>query len=192
MMHDSAVIALAISRDSEMVASGSQDGKVKVLAYLLQSCKAPMSGCRSKHFQGLTPGRKCCCFATLLMWQRRWQDQEFWHPWLSAAAVACVVMNTPCLAGTSAMYLLRWACIVVQQDSRNAAMLRRHPEPIAHRSALAMRRCSRSRQDSCCASLTAHTHKASPRLASHVMVLTSSAHPMTAWRACMALSLASC
>ena len=30
MMHDSAVIALAISRDSEMVASGSQDGKVKV------------------------------------------------------------------------------------------------------------------------------------------------------------------
>lgn len=98
MMHDSAVIALAISRDSEMVASGSQDGKVKVLAYLLQSCKAPMSGCRSKHFQGLTPGRKFCCFATLLMWQRRWQDQEFWHPWLSAAAVACVVMNTSCLA----------------------------------------------------------------------------------------------
>ena len=30
MMHDSAVIALAISRDSEMVASGSQDGKIKV------------------------------------------------------------------------------------------------------------------------------------------------------------------
>lgn len=30
MMHDSAVIALAVSRDSEMVASGSQDGKIKV------------------------------------------------------------------------------------------------------------------------------------------------------------------
>ena len=27
-----------------------------------------------------------------------------------------------------------------------------------------MRRCSRSRQDSCCASLTAHTHKASTSL----------------------------
>ena len=36
-MHDSAVIALAISRDSEMVASGSQDGKVKVPASLLQT-----------------------------------------------------------------------------------------------------------------------------------------------------------
>jgi WD40 repeat-containing protein SMU1 len=30
MMHDSAVIALAISRDSELLASGSQDGKIKV------------------------------------------------------------------------------------------------------------------------------------------------------------------
>lgn len=29
MMHDSAVIALAVSRDSEMLASGSQDGKIK-------------------------------------------------------------------------------------------------------------------------------------------------------------------
>ena len=58
LMHNSAVIALAISRDSEMVASGSQDGKVKVLASLLQSRKAPMSGCRNKHFQGLTPGGK--------------------------------------------------------------------------------------------------------------------------------------
>ncbi len=29
MMHDTAVIALAVSRDSEMLASGSQDGKIK-------------------------------------------------------------------------------------------------------------------------------------------------------------------
>ena len=50
MMHDSAVIALAISRDSEMVASGSQDGKVKVLASLLQCQKKPSkSGCTWNH-----------------------------------------------------------------------------------------------------------------------------------------------
>ena len=30
MMHDTAVIALAVSRDSELLASGSQDGKIKV------------------------------------------------------------------------------------------------------------------------------------------------------------------
>lgn len=32
MMHDTAVIALAVSRDSELLASGSQDGKIKVHA----------------------------------------------------------------------------------------------------------------------------------------------------------------
>lgn len=30
MMHESAVIALAVSRDSELLASGSNDGKIKV------------------------------------------------------------------------------------------------------------------------------------------------------------------
>ena len=29
MMHDTAVLALAFSRDSELLASGSQDGKIK-------------------------------------------------------------------------------------------------------------------------------------------------------------------
>lgn len=42
MMHDTAVIGLAISRDSEMVASGSQDGKVKVTLILRsRQCSAP-------------------------------------------------------------------------------------------------------------------------------------------------------
>ena len=31
MMHDKAVLALAFSRDSELLVSGSQDGKIKVL-----------------------------------------------------------------------------------------------------------------------------------------------------------------
>ena len=39
MMHDSAVIALAISRDSEMVASGSQDGKIKVNSLFGSPCR---------------------------------------------------------------------------------------------------------------------------------------------------------
>ena len=30
MMHDKAVLALAFSRDSELLVSGSQDGKIKV------------------------------------------------------------------------------------------------------------------------------------------------------------------
>lgn len=30
MMHDTAVLALAFSRDSELLASASQDGKIKV------------------------------------------------------------------------------------------------------------------------------------------------------------------
>jgi len=30
MMHDTAVLALALSRDSEVLASASQDGKIKV------------------------------------------------------------------------------------------------------------------------------------------------------------------
>ena len=30
MMHDQSILAIAFSRDSELVASGSQDGKVKV------------------------------------------------------------------------------------------------------------------------------------------------------------------
>ena len=50
MMHDSAVIALSISRDSEMVASGSQDGKIKVgapLRTLLAMLQLPWHGCRA-------------------------------------------------------------------------------------------------------------------------------------------------
>lgn len=35
MMHDEAVLCLDFSRDSEMLASGSQDGKVKVKFCLL-------------------------------------------------------------------------------------------------------------------------------------------------------------
>jgi WD40 repeat-containing protein SMU1 len=31
MMHDDAVLSINFSRDSEMLASGSQDGKIKVL-----------------------------------------------------------------------------------------------------------------------------------------------------------------
>ena len=31
MMHDTAVLALAFSRDSELLVSGSQDGKIKVI-----------------------------------------------------------------------------------------------------------------------------------------------------------------
>ncbi len=41
MMHDKAVLALAFSRDSELLVSGSQDGKIKVAAALrkcLQGC----------------------------------------------------------------------------------------------------------------------------------------------------------
>ena len=34
MMMDDAVLCLCFSRDSEMLASGSQDGKIKVLIYL--------------------------------------------------------------------------------------------------------------------------------------------------------------
>lgn len=30
MMHDEAVLSIAFSKDSEMLASGSQDGKIKV------------------------------------------------------------------------------------------------------------------------------------------------------------------
>lgn len=30
MMHDEAVLCIAFSKDSEMLASGSQDGKIKV------------------------------------------------------------------------------------------------------------------------------------------------------------------
>ena len=33
MMHDKAVLALAFSRDSELLVSGSQDGKIKVRKY---------------------------------------------------------------------------------------------------------------------------------------------------------------
>lgn len=32
MMHDDAVLSIDFSRDSEMLASGSQDGKIKVSA----------------------------------------------------------------------------------------------------------------------------------------------------------------
>ena len=32
MMHDDAVLSIDFSRDSEMLASGSQDGKIKVFA----------------------------------------------------------------------------------------------------------------------------------------------------------------
>ncbi|CAK0788011.1 Serine/threonine-protein kinase smu1 [Coccomyxa viridis] len=51
MMHDSAVIALAISRDSEMVASGSQDGKVKVFKIKTGQLLRKFD---SAHAQGIT------------------------------------------------------------------------------------------------------------------------------------------
>lgn len=35
MMHDDAVLSIDFSRDSEMLASGSQDGKIKVLMLLI-------------------------------------------------------------------------------------------------------------------------------------------------------------
>ena len=47
MMHDSAVLALAFSRDSELLASGSQDGKIKARAepypQTLASCLKPVT-----------------------------------------------------------------------------------------------------------------------------------------------------
>ena len=41
MMHDTAVLALAFSRDSELLASASQDGKVKVQLPRIVAVKAP-------------------------------------------------------------------------------------------------------------------------------------------------------
>ena len=40
MLHDSPVIALALSRDSDLLASGSQDGKIKARHTFL--CPSPM------------------------------------------------------------------------------------------------------------------------------------------------------
>ena len=40
MMHNGAVLALNFSRDSELLVSGSQDGKIKVCQYLMLDLKA--------------------------------------------------------------------------------------------------------------------------------------------------------
>jgi len=38
MMMDDAVLCLCFSRDSEMLATGGQDGKIKVIFFLLLLC----------------------------------------------------------------------------------------------------------------------------------------------------------
>lgn len=43
MMHDTAVLALAFSRDSEMLVSGSQDGKIKASQASLSGQQAMQS-----------------------------------------------------------------------------------------------------------------------------------------------------
>lgn len=45
MMHDDAVLSVDFSRDSEMLASGSQDGKIKVLLILCTLAWISMSVC---------------------------------------------------------------------------------------------------------------------------------------------------
>jgi len=37
MMHDDAVLCVDFSRDSEVLASGSQDGKIKVFIFLINA-----------------------------------------------------------------------------------------------------------------------------------------------------------
>ena len=58
MLHDSPVIALAISRDSELLASGSQDGKIKARAWHLP--RASRSVCHKLLCLLCSPGVVVC------------------------------------------------------------------------------------------------------------------------------------
>ena len=51
MLHDSAVLALAFSRDGELLASGDQDGRVKVWRVRTGQCLRRFD---SAHSQGVT------------------------------------------------------------------------------------------------------------------------------------------
>ena len=66
MMHDTAVIALAVSRDSEMLASGSQDGKIKACFLNLPLIGCPALGPeRTGAVEGKTLTTCDCYFALL-------------------------------------------------------------------------------------------------------------------------------
>jgi WD40 repeat protein len=53
MMHDEAVLCIAFSKDSEMLASGSQDGKIKV-GILVHWFRQGIWRCRAFYSNGCT------------------------------------------------------------------------------------------------------------------------------------------
>lgn len=60
MLHDSPVIALAISRDSELLASGSQDGKIKACPLIPFAFHVPLDG-------ACATNNACMCYCCLLL-----------------------------------------------------------------------------------------------------------------------------